>query len=213
MSSARWLYARVVGMEALVCGQEPEAQGPAEPGELASLPQATANGPPPVQELVGDDGGVVVAHPVRHDSGSQEACPWFAKAPCRLESRLTSIRAPTRRLRSARAARIPIVASLAVRTSTSATPTLVGLALGVAGDAHQAAEGLDDEVVPGQARPPPCRTRDRHVNQSRVLRCQFVIPQTQSGHATGFEVFHQDVGAAASSRASSRSSGSVKSRA
>ena len=47
-----------------------------------------------------------------------------------------------------------MTASLPVRTSTSATPALVGWPSGP-GDAHQPAEGLDDEVVAGQARPAP----------------------------------------------------------
>ena len=45
-----------------------------------------------------------------------------------------------------------MTASLPVSTSTSATPAFVGSPLRVTGDAHQSAEGLDDEVVPGQRR-------------------------------------------------------------
>ena len=43
-----------------------------------------------------------------------------------------------------------MVASLPVSTSTSATPAFVGSPLRVAGDAHQPADRLDEEVVAGQ---------------------------------------------------------------
>jgi hypothetical protein len=71
------------------------------------------------------------------------------------------------------------------------------LAVGVTGDAHQSADGLDKEVVTGTI--PAARLAeagDRAVNGPRVDRGDAVGVQAVAGEAAGPEVLHHDVGAA-----------------
>ncbi|MDT4840835.1 hypothetical protein FQZ97_746690 [compost metagenome] len=70
-----------------------------------------------------------------------------------------------------------------------------GLAVFAAGDAHQAAHALDQEVVAGAAsvRPALPKTRNRAVHQARMRALQRVVVQAVGLQAAHFEVLDEDV--------------------
>ena len=93
-----------------------------------------------------------VAHPPRDHAGDRVR---RALVDQRAQQRRRAGRprpaGPRRSRRGARsAARIPTVANSPASTSTSATPDLLRLAVRLAGDAHQPAERLHQQVVAGQ---------------------------------------------------------------
>ncbi len=65
-----------------------------------------------------------------------------------------------------------------------------------AGDAHDPALGLDDEIVAGAVTVGPglAVTRDRTVDQTRVPRAQGLIPDSPFVHRAGVKVLHEHVG-------------------
>src|SRR4029453_2127705 len=67
----------------------------------------------------------------------------------------------------------------------------------LAGDGHDAAEGLHQRLVAGAvlARAGASERRDRAVHQPRVDRRQLVVAQAEGLHRAGPEVLDQDVGA------------------
>ncbi len=147
-----------VRREALVVGERLVAE---HGGELAELSVVAARDRDLAvragQQLVRRDRRMRVAQSTRRrarSSGTQEA--WFASAESRLDSRLTSTSWPRPVCaRACRAARMPMLASFDVRTSTSATPDLHGRAavlVGVSRDRHESADGLHEEVVAGKMR-------------------------------------------------------------
>ena len=154
-----------------------------------------------------------VAHACGDLPGAQEGLALVRQGALQAGEQIDSIRwRPCREVRALSAARIPMVVSLAVSTSTSATPALVGLLLCLTGDAHQTAKGLHDEVVAGQVRAPAVpEPGNRGVNQARVPGGKFRIAKPQFVHPAGFEIFHQDVGTGPA-RAECRSAGSARSR-
>ena len=72
-----------------------------------------------------------------------------------------------------------------------------GHAVGLAGDAHHAAHGLNHQVVAGALgiRAVLAEAGDGAVNQPRVERFEAVVVQPVMRQAADLEVFHQDVAA------------------
>ncbi len=72
---------------------------------------------------------------------------------------------------------------------------LLGLAVGLAGDAHQATNGLHEQVVARQHRAGAgAEAGDRAVDQRLVVGAELVIAEPQLVHHAGPEVLHDHVG-------------------
>jgi hypothetical protein len=71
-----------------------------------------------------------------------------------------------------------------------------GLAIGMAGDAHQAAHGLHHQVIAGALgiRAVLAKAGDGAVHQARVQRLEALIVQTVLREAAGLEVLHHHIG-------------------
>ena len=106
------------------------------------------------------------------------------------------------RWRAFSAARIELQASMPVQMSTIATPYFIGVAVGLAADAHQAGLGLQDEVVAGQRRLRPARAvaGDRAAHHARRVRLEPVVGEAPLLERAELEVLDQHVGLARSAR-------------
>ena len=75
-------------------------------------------------------------------------------------------------------------------------PRLDRLAGARSGDAHEPADGLHEQVVPGQfGALPGAESGNRAIHQPRVHRADLLVGQPVPGHGAGPEVLDQDVGA------------------
>jgi len=103
--------------------------------------------------------------------------PWFTRAASSEDSRSTSTLCPSPLLlRCCRAARIPTVEKQAGEDVDQGDADLLRLAVRVPRDAHQAADGLDEQVVTGQGRAGgPPEAGNRAVDQSRVAGAQLLV--------------------------------------
>ena len=90
-----------------------------------------------------------------------------------------------------------------------------GLAAGVAGDRHEAADALQEEVVAGQLGALAGRPEARHraVHHPRVRGGDVLVAEAEAGSSTWTEVLDDDVGALASARALRRPSSVPRSQA
>ncbi len=97
------------------------------------------------------------------------------------------------------AARIATVAYMPVERSATATPTLSGAPPGrssrFAGDAHQAAHRLDDEVVTRDVahRPGLPETGDRAIDESGVDRAQLLVAEVVAREVARLVILDQHI--------------------
>ena len=149
------------------------------------------------QCLVGGDAGVGIAHRPRHGPGADHRLRLVHQRRQRRAQQvhrdlLADVRCGAR---SCSAARIPTVACSPVSTSTRATPTLVGWSGVGAGDAHQPAHRLDEQVVAGHGRTGPgAEARDGRVDHTGVHRCDVGVAEAEAPHRPGREVLDEHVG-------------------
>src|SRR3546814_17137934 len=83
------------------------------------------------------------------------------------------------------------------RTDTLFPYTTLFRSPGIARDAHDAGQALDDLIV-GRAvrpRPVPPETRDRAIDEGRIAQLQDVVAKSQAFHHAGTAVFQHGVGA------------------
>src|SRR5262249_14194586 len=71
-----------------------------------------------------------------------------------------------------------------------------GLVVGLAGDAHEAAHGLDHEIVSDciASRPGLAEAGDGAVDQARIDRLEVVIAEPEARERANLEIFQHDVG-------------------
>ena len=174
-----------------------------------SLPAATANGrSAAVVGLVRRDARVAVAA-ARRQRARRHPARALVEQRGRARSRAARPRrGGPRRCARARAAppRCPPPRAGPQTRSTTAAPTFSGAPVGLAGDAHQPAHRLQQQVVAGQPGRALGRAEggDRARDQPRVALAQRVAVEPPAGHQPGPEGLDQHVGARARARAPAR---------
>ena len=150
------------------------------------------------ERLVGEEARVAVAHPERdHTAGDEGAGLVDHAGQRRGEEVDLDVLALTRRRPRVEGREDPDRRMHAGDDVEDRDPRSEGGALGVAGEAHEAGDGLDHEVVAREvaALLAAAEAADRRIDDAGVARGDAVVVEPEARQAAGLEVLDEDVGA------------------